>query len=111
MKKAISVIAICMALVSTPLWAHHAAEGMVDEEVYAMIDLMIADTPHADMVLAEDSETGMWEMTITTPSLRSLETLIDDGLLTYIDMLDNVTSATVDFNEDRSVTITAVETE
>ena len=109
MKKILGVLAICVAMAATPLWAHHAAEGMVDEEVYEMIDTMVADTPHGDMVLAEDPETGMWEMTITTPSLRSLETLIDDGLLTYIAMLDDVTSATIEFNDDRSVTITVVE--
>ena len=52
MKKILSIITICLAMAATPLWAHHAAEGMVDEEVYAMIDSMIADTPHGDMVLA-----------------------------------------------------------
>ena len=109
MKKVMGIIAVCMALTAAPLWAHHAAEGMVDEEVYEMIDTMTADTPHADMVLAEDPETGMWEMTISTPSLRSMETLIDDGLLTYIDMLDDVESAILEFNDDRSVTITVIE--
>ena len=111
MKKVLGIIAVFVAMTATPLWAHHAAEGMVDQEVYEMIDTMIADTPHADMVLAEDPETGMWEMTITTPSLRSLETLIDDGLLTYIDMLDNVETATLEFNDDRSVSISVIEIE
>jgi len=38
-------------LLAGTAWGHHAAEGVVDEEIYAMIDSMVADTPHADLVL------------------------------------------------------------
>ena len=111
MKKILSAIAICLAMASTPLWAHHAAEGVVDAEVYEMIDAMIADTPHADMLIAEDPETGMWETTITSQTLRSMENLIDDGLLTYVSMLDGLESTSLDFNDDNSVTMTITATE
>ena len=109
MKKMLIAVIICLTMGATPLFAHHAAEGVVDEEVYEMIDTMIADTPHADMVLAENSETGMWEMTITSPNLRSLENMIDDGLLTYVSMLDDVLSTTLEFNDDNSVTMTVTQ--
>ena len=46
------------ALVACPVIAHHAAEGIVDEEIYAMIDAMVADTPHADLVF-DDMGGGM----------------------------------------------------
>ncbi len=103
MKRLLSVIALFLTLTSAPvLHAHHAAEGIVDEDVWLMIDEMIADTPHADMVLSVDSDTGMWEMDITSPSTRSLEMVIDDGLLTFVGMLDT-TSITIEYNDDGSV--------
>lgn len=107
MKRLVSILAVLLALAATtPLYAHHAAEGTVDDEVWLMIDSMIADTPHADMVLDPDSETGMWLIDITVPSARSLETMIDDGFLIYVDMLDNVSGLTIEFNDDRTVTMT-----
>jgi len=110
MKKILCAIVACLALSAAPLFAHHAAEGIVDEEVYEMIDSMIADTPHAEMTL-DDIAIGMTEMTITTPNVRSLETMIDDGILTYISMLDGDVSLTIDFNDDNSVTMTVLQQE
>ncbi|MBU0481799.1 MAG: hypothetical protein KKG47_11940 [Proteobacteria bacterium] len=110
MKKTLCAIIACLTISATPLFAHHAAEGIVDEEVYEMIDTMIADTPHADMTL-DDIAIGMTEMTITTRTIKSLEVMIDDGLLTYIAMLDGDVSLTIMFNDDNSVTMTVLQQE
>ena len=79
------------------------AEGIVDEEIYEMIDELVADTPHADLTL-EDLGGGMTEITITAPSVRALEVMIDDGLLNYSSMLDGEVSATIEFS-GREVTM------
>ena len=105
MKKIILAGIVMMAL---PAFAHHPAEGIVDEEVYAMIDEMVADTPHATIEFDEDMGTS--ETTITTRTPRELENLIEDGLLTYLGMLDGDVWVTIDF-EDRSVVMTVVQQE
>jgi hypothetical protein len=108
MKKIILAGIVMMALMALPAYAHHPAEGIVDEEVYAMIDEMVADTPHATIEFDEDMGTS--ETTITTRTPRELENLIEDGLLTYLGMLDGDVWVTIDF-EDRSVVMTVVQQE
>ncbi len=49
MRKLLNISAILLFMVSTSVFAHHPAADMVDEDVYTMIDSMVADTPHADM--------------------------------------------------------------
>ena len=97
-------------LVACPVIAHHAAEGIVDEEIYAMIDAMVADTPHADLVF-DDMGGGMTEIDITTP-VQDLEQMVAEGLLDAVAMLDGDVTLTVDFTDRRmlSVTILQVET-
>ena len=108
MKKIILAGIVMTALMALPAFAHHPAEGIVDEEVYAMIDEMVADTPHATIEFDEDMGTS--ETTITTRTPRELENLIEDGLLTYLGMLDGDVWVTIDF-EDRSVVMTVVQQE
>jgi hypothetical protein len=105
MKKLLSIAAVCLALSAAPsLYAHHAAEGIVDEEVWEMIDALVADTPHTDMELDVDATTGMWEMDITARTVRSMEKMIGDGLMTYLEMMDT-TTISIEFNADNSVTM------
>lgn len=77
--------------------AHHMAEGMVDEEVYAMIDALVADTPHAEMI---DLPATDVDRMIGADSVQFLENMIDDGLLDYVGMLDGEVSVVIDFNVD-----------
>ena len=102
MKKVISAAAMMM-MASSPLLAHHAAQGIVDEEIYAMIDSMVADTPHADLVF-DEMPGGDMQMTIETSEVV-LENMLDDGLLTYIGMLDGAVSVTIDFGTGNNVTM------
>lgn len=103
-----AVLGITMMLV-VPAYAHHAAEGIVDEEIYAMIDAMVADTPHGDLTL-DDLGGGMTELTITTMTPREMENLFEDGLLTYLGMLDGDVTVTIEF-ERRSVEMTVTQQE
>ena len=77
--------------------AHHMAEGTVDEEVYEMIDALVADTPHAEMV---DLPATDADRMIDADSVQFLENMIDDGLLNYVGMLDGEVSVVIDFNVD-----------
>lgn len=109
--------AILLAIFSMTVFAHHPAEGIVDEDVYEMIDGMVADTPHADLtfdVMDEvTSDMTMTEITTTIDSqtLVSLDRMLDDGLLTYVGMLDGDVSVSIDFNADSSVTMTITQVE
>jgi hypothetical protein len=49
MKKALQVVVLASLLTSFSAFAHHPAEDIVDEEIYEMIDLNVADTPHAEL--------------------------------------------------------------
>lgn len=99
MKKLLQAILFSAVITAAPAFAHHAAEGVVDEDVYAMIDDLLADSAHADM-----DSTDIANMEITTRSVSQMENLIDDGLLDYAAMLD--ATVTITFDADGSVTMT-----
>lgn len=106
MKKFVTLGSLVMLLGSTNLYAHHPAVDIVDEEIYAQIDSMIADTPHATLTF-DEMGAGMTETSITTDSLSDLETLIvQDDLFEYVELLDGVVDVSLSFNDDSSVTLT-----
>jgi len=105
MKKVLRIATLATAFTSASAIAHHPAADIVDEEIYVMIDSMVADTPHADLVFT-DMGGGMTEITLTTRTLTSLETMIDDGLLDYASMLEGDVDVGIDFNSNGSVTMT-----
>lgn len=105
MKKVLHIAALVTALTTASAFAHHPAADIVDEEIYAVIDSMVADTPHADLVFA-DMGGGITEITLTTRTLTSLENMIDDGLLDYTSMLEGDVGVGIDFNDNGSVTMT-----
>lgn len=93
MKKSIIISGLCLALAASPAFAHHPAADIVDEDIYAMIDEMVADTPHADLVFDDD----MGTTTITTDSVSAAEDLIDDYLLADLSLLDGDVTVTITF--------------
>lgn len=108
MNKFFQLIAMALLISSTHLYAHHPAEGIVDEEVYDMIDSMVADTPHADITF--DMMEDVMETTITSRTIVSLDRMLEDDLLSYVNMLDGDVSVSMDFNPDSSVTMTITQT-
>jgi len=105
MKRVLQILALATVFGTALVYAHHPAEDIVDEEIYAMIDSMVADTPHADLDFVDMGD-GMTEITLTTRTLPSLENMIDDGLLDYASMLDGDVGVDIDFNSNGSVTMT-----
>lgn len=105
MKKLFTLSALSLLLASTNLYAHHPAADIVDEEVYEMIDSMVADTPHATLTFDEMGG-GMTETSITVDSMDEFETLVtEEGLLEYVEVLDGVVDVDISFNDDSSVTL------
>lgn len=90
--------------------AHHAAQGIVDDEIYEMIDTMVADTPHGEMTL-EDLGSGMTAITVETRTPVEMENLIEDGLLTYAAMLDGDVTIEIVFADNRSVSLVILQQE
>jgi hypothetical protein len=106
MHKYLQAIILAMLIGSTSAYAHHPAADIVDEEIYARIDDMLADTPHATLTFDEMGG-GMTEMTMTADSLREFENMVtNDDLLEYIELLDGVVNVSLSFNDDGSVSMT-----
>ncbi|MCP4340120.1 MAG: hypothetical protein GY799_14825 [Desulfobulbaceae bacterium] len=85
-----------LLLFTIPAYAHHPAADIVDAEIYAIIDELVSDTPHADLVF-DDNMGGGDTMLAITASLRSLEELVDDGLLSEVSELSGEVSITIEF--------------
>ena len=98
MKKLLIAALFSIVIAAAPAFAHHAAEGVVDEEVYEMIDALLEDSAHAEMTVDDIAY-----MEITTRTVTQMENLIDDGLLDYAAMLD--AEVTITFDEDGSVVL------
>ena len=107
--KRILAVIMVSTLIAVPVIAHHPAADMVDEEIYATIDELVSDTPHADLVF-DDMDTGMTETDITG-RVSDMEELFDDGLLNLVSMLDGDVSLTVEFTGDNSVSLTIIQVE
>lgn len=103
----ILTILVVVSIGAYPAVAHHPAASIVDEEVYEMIDSMVADTPHADMVF-DDMGNGMTEIDITG-RVVDLETLVEAGLLRYVAMLDGDVYVTIDFTGMRTASMTIIQ--
>jgi hypothetical protein len=108
MKKFFQAAVVAMAVTSASALAHHAAEDIVDEDVYEMIDSLVADTPHADMTL-DDLGAGMTETTLTTPTVTAMENMIDDGLLDYAAMLEGDVEVQISFGDDGSASLSVLQ--
>lgn len=105
MNKFTSSLLLSATLVASPAFAHHMAADIVDEDIYAMIDSLVADTPHAELDL-EDLGSGMRVLTITTPSVDAMADLLDDGGLGYIEELDGDTFVNIELDETGAATLT-----
>lgn len=110
MRKLITIALSSLVVVTMSAFAHHPAADIVDADIYAMIDEMVANTPHADLTF--DSMGGSaTDITVSARSVVSMENLLEDGLLSYVAMLDGDVSVSIDFNPDSSVNFRVSQTE
>lgn len=108
MKKSIG-IALIGLFFALPTYAHHPAADVVDTEIYAMIDAMVSDTPHAELVFDDMGGDDTLTTTIIS-SPRSAEKLVDDGLLSEVSELSGDVYMTIEFTErSNDVVITIIQ--
>lgn len=105
MKKISIIFTICLAFAAGIAIAHHPAEDIVDADIYAMIDEMVADTPHATLEFDDMNNTT----TITADSVSAAEDLIDDGLLADLSLLDDDVTVTISFGDNIEAEATSTE--
>lgn len=103
MKQTNILVLFLLTLFSSISYAHHPAADVVDADIYEMIDSMVADTPHAEMTF-DDMGSSM-ETTVTSSSIVTLDNMLEDGLMSYVGMLEGDVSVSIDFNTDNSVTM------
>jgi len=65
MKRFIVVCAMFLGLLLVaPVWSHHAAEGIVSDDIWTMVDDLLEGSPHLDMEI--DLDAVMLSMDVTT---------------------------------------------
>ena len=102
MIKKLQTVILLTSFASISAFAHHPAADIVDEDIYEMIDSMVADTPHADLTFDSMGSDDTTEILISTRSVVELDNLLDDGLIDYVAMLDGDVSVTINFSENNS---------
>jgi len=105
MKNLLCSTALGVVLAAAPAFPHHGSDGMVDDDIYSMIDEMVTDTPHATLEFDDDMGDDTTETTVTTRSVRDTENLIDDGLLEYASMLDGDVTLVIEFDDNGGATV------
>jgi hypothetical protein len=100
--RALTVFALA-ALFAYPVIAHHAAQDIIDEELWNMIDEMVADTPHATIDLDGMGSDGVDRLGFSVNQVPRVENLVEDGLLELIGYLDGEVSLTIDFLDHNQI--------
>ena len=82
-------------LLVTPAWSHHPAEGIVSDEIWAMVDSMLveADSPHLDINF-EDIQSSMGSSTQVS------SVVVDTGEVQ--DFIDAINIAFDDLSENNN---------
>lgn len=109
MKTTFRIALALMILAAVPVVAHHMAEGILDEELYDMIKIAVANTPHAELDFT--SIGGRTEITIEAGNLMALENLVDTELISMVGMLDGQVTMDIEFTETRVIYVTIVQLE
>ena len=101
--RALTVFALA-ALFAYPVIAHHAAQDIIDEEVWLMIDELLADTPHANIDFDEVGS-GMIQLGMTVNRVPTVENMVEDGLLELLGYLDGEVTLEIDFIDHNQISL------
>ncbi len=77
MKTRILILMLSLAY-ATVSFAHHAAVDIIDEETWAMIDELVADTPHASLDLTDLGNAMDMEIMLPSADQDSLDSLVSE---------------------------------
>lgn len=109
MRNKLMIVMATALLAALPVVAHHMAEGMVDEEIYDMIDDIVSGTPHGDFDINEIGE-GMMQIDIVS-RVQDMDDLVAADMFDYVNMLDGEVVMTIAFTDGQRLEITIVQTE
>lgn len=113
MMKCIGLFTFSMLMVTGVALAHHPLED-INEEIFLLVDEMVADTPHADMVFDDmgvDNSGSSADLVIVTDDMTILTNLVDDGLFTYVDQLVGEVTVIIEPSEIGNEVITTISLE
>jgi hypothetical protein len=99
MKRLFAMIAAVVALVvAAPLAAHHAAEGIVSDEIYAKITQLLedADSPHLDLDLTDIMDPDDGTVMGTAITLTVTGPLTADELDAILEEIQSIVDAATD---------------
>ncbi|MDX2438982.1 MAG: hypothetical protein QNK40_00365 [Desulfobacterales bacterium] len=111
MKKVLIIAAMCLVIAAAPVFAHHPAADVVSDDVYAIIDEAVSQTPHVDMVFDDMSITAV-EMTdekITTYYFKSLGAKTNELvmlILNHASILEGEVEILIEYADESSETLT-----
>ena len=101
-RKTVLSLVLLSALMSAPAWAHHAAEGIISDDIWTSIDDMLVETPHIELDFADimgsmrideaDSGGSMFLVSSVTVDIGDLDL--------YLDAIDVVMSTVHKTNGD-----------
>ena len=81
MRKHLALIATLMPFfVAAPVFAHHMAEGIVADDLYATIDENLADSPHLLLDLTTTATMTIIEVTVEADDVATVVGIISDAL-------------------------------
>jgi hypothetical protein len=81
MRKHLALIATLIPFfVAAPVSAHHMAEGIVADDIYAMIDENLADSPHLLLDLTTTATMTIIEVTVEADDVATVVGIISDAL-------------------------------
>jgi len=101
-----------LAVLAAPVAAHHAAEGIISEDLYDQIEESLEGTPHLDMDLSVvGTDTDMMvvtTITVPTESVDEVVEIIADEMTGSGSMVESSIDITLDVDGDMS-TVTVFE--
>jgi hypothetical protein len=81
MRKHLALIATLIPFfVAAPVSAHHMAEGIVADDIYAMIDENLVDSPHLTLDLTTTATMTIIEVTVEADDVATVVGIISDAL-------------------------------
>jgi hypothetical protein len=111
MKKPLATIAMLIPFfVATPASAHHMAEGIVSDDIYAMIDENLEGSPHLDLDLTTIGSMTIVSVTVAEEDVSMVLDTISDALPGQGRQVESSLDVNISASDtDGLVTITIIE--
>lgn len=106
------VVMLLLVVLAAPVAAHHAAEGIISEDLYDQIEESLEGTPHLDMDLSVvGTDTDMMVVTTVTVPTEDVDEVVEiiaDEMTGEGSMMESSIDITLDIDGDMA-TVTIFE--